>query len=92
MNWDIKNTPNGSPIAVYTSMSAHSVLMRSSLTMSFKMLTVPRRIGIMMPIDRYRASRVFPLKSYSTRAKAATAERNTTSNTVTTVTMKLFRK
>ena len=55
-------------IAVYTAISAHNVLTRLRLTINLSRLTVPKRIGIMIPIVRYSASAVLPRKSNSTSA------------------------
>ena len=62
------------------------------LTIKRKMPTVPRRMGIMMPMERYRAVRALPGKSYSASANAAIAPMNSVSINATNVTIALLRK
>src|ERR1700752_3030173 len=56
------------------------------------MPTVPRRMGIIIPIERYNAIKAFPRKSYSDNANAAMAPMNKVKANATNVTIALLRK
>jgi len=65
---------------------------RPSDFVSFRIETVPRRIGIMIPSAKKSARNVLPRKSYSASAYAVIAESSTTRKTDASVTIRLFVK
>ena len=83
---------SGKPCATYTSTSAVRVFTRFSSTISWRMDTVPKRMGTMMPKAKKNFSQRLPLKRYSDKPQAAMAPNSRMKNSDAIVTIKLLPK